>query len=210
MTGPPKFQRRTEGARRGAFIEATLHCLAEHGHRGTTVRRIAARAGVAPGLLTHYFAGKDDLVAEAYRSLAARILDEIAHRGDTAGLTPSAGLAAFIRASFREPNLDPGLLRVWASFWNLVLTDATTRAIHAETYGRYRATLERFIGAALAADGRPALRGRVAHLAIGVSALLDGLWLEWCLDPTAFTARDGETIALEFVSAATGLALRSR
>ena len=208
MTGSPKFQRRTEDARRSAFIEATLDCLAVHGPHATTVRRIAARAGVAPGLLTHYFSGKDALVAEAYRSIATRILDEVSRRAHSADRSPAARLSAFIRASFREPNLDPGLLRVWIGFWSHVLTDPTARATHAETYGRYRATLEGFIAAALAADGRTAGRARVTRLAIGVSALLDGLWLEWCLDPTAFTARDGETIALEFVSAATGLDLR--
>lgn len=207
MTDQPKFQRRSEDARRGAFIEATLRCLAEHGPHGTTVRRIAAEAAVAPGLLTHYFSGKDALVAEAYRTLATRILDDVARPVDDAGKSPAARLSAFIRASFREPNLDPGLLRVWIGFWSHVLTDRRARATHAETYGRYRATLEGFIAAALTSERRAADRLRVSHLAIGVSALLDGLWLEWCLDPTAFTARDGEAIAIEFVSAATGLEL---
>lgn len=207
MVAQPKFRRRGEDERRRAFVRATLDCLADHGVHGTTVRRIAERAGVAPGLLTHYFDGKDTLIAEAYGTLAAQILAEVAGSPDVA-TDPAGRLRHFIRASFREPNLDPGLLRVWIGFWSMVLTDPTARATHAETYARYRATLQEILAEALAAAGRPAPPIVTSRLAIGISALLDGLWLEWCLDPSAFAARDGERIALDFVAAATRLDLR--
>lgn len=206
MAGEPKYQRRGEDERRRAFIEAALACLADHGVHGTTVRRIADRAGVAPGLLTHYFTGKDALVAEACRTLAGHILDEVAGSPAPGG-NALERLRGFIRASFREPNLDPGLLRVWIGFWSLVLTDETARATHAETYARYRSTLEALLSDALAEAGRPVDAARTSRLAIAVSALLDGLWLEWCLDPSVITAREGERIALDAVAAITGLPL---
>ena len=42
----PKYRRALPEDRRGDLVEATLKCLAEHGHAGVSVRRIAAQAGV--------------------------------------------------------------------------------------------------------------------------------------------------------------------
>ena len=34
---------------------------------------------------------------------------------------------------------------------------------------------------------------------IGLSAMLDGLWLEWCLNPTTFSAEDGLQLSRHWV-----------
>ena len=46
----PDFDRRTD------MIEATLDCIADLGIQATTVRAVAARAGVSNGLIRHHFA----------------------------------------------------------------------------------------------------------------------------------------------------------
>lgn len=62
-------QRRTQATRsietRARLIEATLMELFENGYVRTTTADIADRAGVSRGALTHHFANKDDLVAQA-------------------------------------------------------------------------------------------------------------------------------------------------
>jgi len=56
--------RRDQQARetRAKLIEAALHLFAEKGVGGTSIKDIAREAGVAQGLLYHYFASKDDLL----------------------------------------------------------------------------------------------------------------------------------------------------
>ena len=49
--------------RREQLIEAALVVFARDGVDGASVKDIAGAAGVAPGLLYHYFDSKDDLVA---------------------------------------------------------------------------------------------------------------------------------------------------
>jgi TetR/AcrR family transcriptional regulator, cholesterol catabolism regulator len=49
--------------RREQLIEAALAVFARQGVDGTSIKDIAGAAGVAPGLLYHYFDSKDDLVA---------------------------------------------------------------------------------------------------------------------------------------------------
>ena len=48
----PDFDRRTD------MIEATLDCIADLGIQATTVRAVAARAGVSNGLIRHHFTSK--------------------------------------------------------------------------------------------------------------------------------------------------------
>ena len=69
MSARRPFQRIGEESRRAALIEATLALIAEGGPQAATVRAIALRAGVTPGLIRHYFATKEDLVAAAHEAL---------------------------------------------------------------------------------------------------------------------------------------------
>src|SRR3546814_7319326 len=71
--------------RRQSLIEATAACLAEQGAAGTSVRAICARAGVSPGLLTHYFDGIDDLVAATYRDVTDRVSATLRAAEEAAG-----------------------------------------------------------------------------------------------------------------------------
>lgn len=56
--------RRDQQARetRAKLIEAALYLFAQKGVGGTSIKDIAREAGVAQGLLYHYFASKDDLL----------------------------------------------------------------------------------------------------------------------------------------------------
>jgi AcrR family transcriptional regulator len=52
-------------ATRGAILEAARESFAAKGFRGTTIRAVAADAGVDPALVHHYFGSKDDLFLAA-------------------------------------------------------------------------------------------------------------------------------------------------
>ena len=53
--------RRSDGAKRAILVEKALEAFGDRGFRGTTIKRIAARAGVAPGSVYTYFKDKDAL-----------------------------------------------------------------------------------------------------------------------------------------------------
>jgi AcrR family transcriptional regulator len=187
--------RETADMRRKSLIEATATCLAEAGVPGTSVRTICARAGVSPGLLTHYFTGVDALIAATYRDVTERVSSSLAEAVAAAGDDPRARLIAFLTASFRPPIADAKLLATWLAFWSLVKTDPAVAAIHRDTYGGYRADLEALLrGCGLdAAAARPA--------AIALTALVDGLWLELSLDPTTFTPEEAAAMAVRWLDA---------
>lgn len=174
------FTRESADARRADLIEATAACLAEHGLAGTNVRAICAKAGVSPGLLRHYFGGIDDLVAATYQATSDRMDVIFASAVERAGNDPRARLSAYLTASFRPPVTDPELLGAWTAFWVLARSDARMADIHAASYAGYRERLGELLLACDATDAAP--------LAIMLTAMVDGLWLELSLDAASFGA----------------------
>jgi AcrR family transcriptional regulator len=57
---------------RQRLLDATIACLVDYGYAGTTVTRIAERAGVTRGAQVHHYRTKDDLVTAAVTHLASR------------------------------------------------------------------------------------------------------------------------------------------
>ncbi len=98
-------------------------------------------------------------------------------------------LEAFVTASFAAPIADPELLATWIAYWSLVRARPEIAALHDEQYGSFRSQLETL----LAGAGVPAPELRVR--AIELTALVDGLWLELCLSPQAFSAEEAAAIA---------------
>lgn len=179
-------------ARRRELAEAAIAAIVAEGQQGASVRRIAARAGVSVGLINHHFASIDVLIAQAYAALYDRMLAGIRGAVATAGAAPQARISAFIAASFSPDLLAPELLNAFVVFWGMAQHAAPVQRVHQEKFGEYRAMLERDLAAAGAADPRRA--------ALGLSALLDGLWLEWCLSPATFSVAEGVRLAEDWVA----------
>ena len=54
---------------RAALLDAALHCFAELGFDGTSIRMVADRAGRPLSLISHHFGGKEGLYLETLKNL---------------------------------------------------------------------------------------------------------------------------------------------
>ncbi|MFN4100700.1 MAG: TetR/AcrR family transcriptional regulator, partial [Pararhodobacter sp.] len=163
-----------------------------------TVRAIALRAGVTPGLIRHYFETKEDLVAAAHESLMTGLTEASAAQLDDLPDDPLARLAGFVANAVSPPVTDPRAVALWAASMQLVPRDALMRRVHEATYLGFRDRLQAMIAAALAAAGR---RGEDTRaLAIAGNALLDGLWLEGGALPDHFHDGELKSIAIKAFS----------
>ncbi|MDB6178287.1 TetR family transcriptional regulator C-terminal domain-containing protein [Paracoccus sp. Z330] len=196
--GPgPRYRRKTADERREALLQAALDCIVSLGVEKSSIRAIAERAGVSVGLINHHYGTKEALVAAAYRHVADDLLAQIEQRVADVQGDARQKLSAFIEASFSPVNLNGELFRVWLAFWTMQSTSPEIAAVHKERYGAYRAVLEGMIADLQSCDGVGQLDPRLA--AIGLSGLLDGLWLEWCLEPATFTPAEGIRLAETWV-----------
>jgi TetR/AcrR family transcriptional regulator, transcriptional repressor of bet genes len=206
--GPkPRFARHPPEVRRQALIEATIECLKRYGHEGLSIRTISAQAGVSVGLINHHFPNKDELVAAAYRHINSELVLGMQAAVARAGSSPQARLRALLEAWFSAPSLDADALAVWVVFWGLYRHSRLIQRVHRETYQGYVSLLRGILaellppprGSASRAGRHSAGGGSAAPVdlrlaAIGFTALLDGLWLEWCLEPGTF--RPAEAVEL--------------
>lgn len=186
------FTRQLPQDRRRALIDATIASLKQSGHEGLSVRRIAAAAGVSLGLINHHFPSIDELIAEAYRQFSRELVSSLEQAVSNAPNTPRERLRAFIRASLSPPTLDGDLLNVWIVFWGLHRHSQEIQRVHSEVYGAYIDLVRGLLTDAAKAAATRKFNARLT--AIGLMAMLDGLWLEWCLDPETFQPK--EAIAL--------------
>lgn len=69
---PRRTQDERSTAMRQRLLDATISCLVDFGYAGTTVTRIAERAGVTRGAQVHHYRTKDDLVTAAVTHLASK------------------------------------------------------------------------------------------------------------------------------------------
>jgi TetR/AcrR family transcriptional repressor of bet genes len=195
---PRTYTRAEPDARRQSLIEAAARVLAERGAAGASVRVICAAAGVSPGLLRHYFDGIDALIADAYRWTDAQVGRWLDEAVAAAGPDPRARLLAYVTASFRQPIADPQLLATWLAFWSLTRSNAAMARLHIEIYAGYRAEVEALLAeCGVAPDA-------VRLSAVGITALVDGLWLELCLAPATFSPEEASGIAEGWINRTLG------
>ena len=185
-------RRRLDAKRRRAeLIRATIEILAEAGPREATVRAICARAGVSHGLLRHYFGSHRTLVTAACHSLASDYDAQMSAILDQGEGTARDRLRRLFGLLFSPRWIDDRTLGAWVSYWSLVRSDEDVAAVHRDFYERQRLRIAGTLGRLSQEEG---LRLEASAEALAITALMDGLWLEHCLDRTSFMPE--EAVAL--------------
>ena len=116
MVSEDTYSEPIEEMRRRELVEVTIDSLAEVGFVGTTLAQIAARAGVSPGLVAHYFDDKDGLLDAAFRSLARRVGKQVRARLRLVA-TPRGRIQAVIDANLAPEEFDQRTGSAWLAFW---------------------------------------------------------------------------------------------
>lgn len=192
------FTRMDPEARKALLVKATLACLKKHGFQGLSVRKICTQAGVSLGLISHYYSGKDALVAEAYQTITDEVMTQLTvAMAENAGQGVRQQLSAFFQASFSKQLLNTFLLEAWLAFWGAVRTSDSIRQAHDRSYTSYRSILEQALEQLSTEQGWDNFNYELA--AISLTAVIDGLWLEHGLDPNIFTPDEGIKICEAWV-----------
>lgn len=167
---------------RDLIADATCEVIAAEGLEAASLRRIADHLDCTTGLLTHYYASKDDLMVRALERATERLT------GSSSLVVPTDVTVRQRLDAFYATLPVEGDAR---TFW-LVLLAFRAASIGnprlAATYDRFGeealAVLQRAIGAEL---GRPADDPRVIEVAAGINAVIEGFGASAALDPARFT-----------------------
>ena len=133
----PGRQRLSAEQRRSALVEATVTVVAARGYEGASLADIAAAAGVSKGLIWHYFADGDDLMAHTARTTLVKLRNAVAADLDLAGPVPEVIRGAINRAAQLRDTHPKELAALTAIIHNLRTPDGSPRLgldDYAETY----------------------------------------------------------------------------
>nr|WP_281413082.1 TetR family transcriptional regulator C-terminal domain-containing protein [Marivibrio halodurans] len=179
---------------------ATLWVIARQGLSGTTMERVAGRAGISPGSVTFHFARKDALLLAALDHVVAmfegarrRVLME-------AGDDPARALERLIDISLDPRISAPDAIAVWTAFWG----EAKARRLYLERVGEadavFQADLLTLCRRMLAGTGARN-EGRAAEaLARGLGGLIDGLWQDALVAGRSFDRAAARDLAISYLA----------
>lgn len=184
-----RFRREAPEERRRQLGEAALRCIVRNGNAGVSLRQVAAEAGVTQGLITHHFGEINELVAYAFDIMSEGLMNRMMQAVEAAGEKPRDRLDAFIDVSFSPMLFDKDVLGVWVVFWGLILHSPRMSAAQKKEYSSYLSTVGRLISDVAREEGFEIGDERLT--AISFTAIMDGLWLAWCLNPNSFAPEDG-------------------
>jgi len=192
----PRYARQTASERRQSLVDAAIRCLAAGGIAAFTVDNISKEAQVSRGLINHHFKGIEDLLAAVYTEMTAAM-----NRAGRDALFADGGaeerLAGVISVMFAPPMFSKASLRAWLALWGEVAVNPALRKAHRKSYDSYRTAFTAAISEIAAARR---VKVDATQLAATSIALIDGLWIEWCLDSSVInrdTAREALYAVLE-------------
>ena len=101
----------TQREKRRLILRAAITVFARSGYHTSRVSDVAKEAGVAYGLVYHYFGSKEDLLETIFRRTWTRMLEAVEEleRSETTAREQIAGVARIVLGSWE---LDPDLVRV--------------------------------------------------------------------------------------------------
>ena len=183
--------------RREEIAEAVWRTVVRTGLEATTIRQVAAEAGVSTGVLAHYFRDKEALLIFALRLASIRAGRRMKRASE--GVPPLEALKAVAAEALP---LDQGRREEWAiwlAFWGAaVATDVLSRE-HNARYADWRDTIRGLL-ARCRDDGAISPGIDLDEATDGLVALVDGLGIQAMLDRARVTERYQLRIVDSFIA----------
>jgi AcrR family transcriptional regulator len=176
------MKRMTPDQRREAIVAAALVVAVRKGLASTTVRAVAAEMGTSSGLIHHYFASMDEVLAAAFERVAQQDLN-LSVRAMAGAASPVEALRVFFR-TYTPADKDWAFqlwLDAWAEAARRPAVQATSRRLNLAWQGLLEGTIVRGVEAGAFTCPDP------AEAAWRILSLLDGLALQVVAHGTTIT-----------------------
>jgi TetR/AcrR family transcriptional repressor of bet genes len=183
---------------RRKLIDAAVEAIARHGFSGLSVSRLVEYSGLARGMVNLHFHRKDQLLHEVLKHLADAYRTSWQDAIARAGRDPAARLWALVEHDVGRKTHDDRALIAWLAFRQEAITNPSYRPLCDTRETAFFGTVKSLC-AALIKDGGYDLKVETA--ALGITFLLEGLWLDWALDPQRYRPAAGRAVCRTHLAA---------
>jgi TetR/AcrR family transcriptional repressor of bet genes len=161
--------------RRQELRQAAYEVLQTEGMASATIEKVALKAGASKGLVLHYFKTKQRLFEHAMRYANVLLRDEVIRLMRLAR-SPEERLWAIIDGNFRAEFFKPEICHAWLVLCAEIPREPQLARIQRVVHARMRSNLMSALSALVPSDQREAI-------VLGITTLIDGLWLRLGLRP---------------------------
>jgi TetR/AcrR family transcriptional repressor of bet genes len=166
--------------RRRELRHAAYEVLQTEGMAGATIEKVAQKAGASKGIVLHYFKSKQQLFEHAMRHSNVLLRDGVIRLMHQAR-TPDERLWAIIEGNFSTEFFTPLICNAWLALCAEVPRDPQLARIQRVVHARMRSNLITALSALVPPE-------ECETVALGISSLIDGLWLRLGLHPGELSA----------------------
>jgi len=179
------------------LIEATIDSLAKRGYSDTTMADVADGAGLSRGIVNFHFESKEKLLVATLQHM----YDEYSAHWRTAlqkaGEDPARRLHALVAADFDRSICNKRKLAAWCAFWGEAKSRPTYQALSGSRDQDYQQTIVELC---------EQLKKDAGYLydaeatAVGLSSMLEGLWLRLMMGAENVTRESAYRAAVEYLA----------
>lgn len=178
------------------MIEATSTVIAEFDLDGTTIDRICEAAAISPGLVGHHFGSRVNLLIrvceatfEEHQALLQGLLSD-------PSMTATERLFAIVESNFTPPAYTSVKAGVWLAFFNASRSQEVFRQVVTRGAEGYR---NLFVQAFDQAAKQIGASIDCTKSAVGLIALMDGLWSSLAIGKDPMTPKEANDICMLYV-----------
>ncbi|MDY0885689.1 transcriptional regulator BetI [Dongia soli] len=178
--------------RRKQLIDATIRAIGRFGYANATLTQVASEAGLSPGIVNFYFKSKEQLLVATLEQIAdeySTLWQSAINKGK---VSPAAGLDAMIEADFHPSVCNFEKVSIWYAFWAEARSNSAYHEVVSRLEGDYLQQTETLCNRIIAEGGYQEIEGR--EIAVGLNAMIDGLWFDCLIDPKAFNRSEAKRV----------------
>lgn len=188
---------RTGEERRTEFLEAAWRLISEHGYHAVRIADIARACGTSSGAVHYYFPTKQDVLNAALQHCVESAFER---QSDELRGTDSAHERLLRLIDMQLPT--GGRIRdewlVWLQFWAETALRPELRSLHNDYYARWREAVVRIVRRGQR-QGRFRADTDAEELALGLTALTDGLAIQVLTGAPGVTPQRMRSVLLDFI-----------
>lgn len=178
------------------LINATLDVIERVGLADASIALIAAQANLSTGIISHYFGDKNGLLVAVMQhimlDLSERMIEArktLQAKGDDSALSQ---LKLIIDSNLSEDQTASPVMKTWLAFW--------ASSMHQPTLARLNKINEKRLYSNLYYQFSREIPEEQARLAaIGLAALIEGLWLRIALTADLSGLETSRAIAYQYI-----------
>jgi TetR/AcrR family transcriptional repressor of bet genes len=192
--------RRTESKekRRLQLIKATIRSIAKRGLSDTTMATVAGEAQLSQGIINLHFQSKERLLVETLRYVADDYRNAWGRALDKTGPDSAEKLAALVEVDFDRSVCDRNKIAIWFAFWGESKSRPTYRKICAERDQEYGDMLTTLCANIVNEGAYPNVDPET--VAMGLSAMSEGLWLDLLVSPDMMKPEKAKSICMAYLA----------